>query len=98
MSGFGLQFLNGIGEAYDKPTQDYADLENKSITEEAHNVSFNKGNNMNEEINEVPASDGRCYCNCTKEDCVKSNKMVKYALVFAVGAIAGQWIKKIFKD
>lgn len=98
MSGFGLQFLNGIGEAYDKPTQDYADLENKSITEETHNVSFNKGNNMNEEINEVPASDGRCYCACTKEDCVKSNKMVKYALVFAVGAIAGQWIKKIFKD
>lgn len=102
---FDLQLLNGFGEPYDKPTQAYEDQENRYINtvpaeEEGNGISVQtpKGNDMNDMDNELPASDGRCYCACTKEGCVQANKWVKYALVFAVGAVAGQWLKKLFKD
>lgn len=81
---FGLQFLDGVGDAYNQPVYRTGDYENRPM-----NLSDGEG-----EYGEY-GNDASCGCGTNRTgDAV----IWKAIILLGVGMVAGQAIKKLFKD
>lgn len=89
MAEFNLQFLNGVGESYDQPRIPYNDMENKQPMQRGdYRSSANDEVELEEmEVEEIDAP-----------SCYRRERRVNIWFWMAVGAVAGQVIKKLFKD
>lgn len=90
MAGFGLQFLNGVGEAQDTPVTK-VDNENKSFIEDFEVEQISEDNsNVDESTNNgsqvKEQEDGQSV--------VSKIITTKNLLIFAAGALFGRWITK----
>lgn len=90
MAGFGLQFLNGLGESQEQGVQK-ADLENKSFVTDAdfevEQIDDAEETNVSESKNETPYHE-------------EKSKIVtaKNLLIFLAGAATGLLLRKIFEE
>lgn len=85
---FGLQYLDGIGDAYDASIRN--EQENSRIDEFESDVT--KTDNGYEEV--LIVDERGKVCKCESRKCNRLNKL----LIFCAGIIAGQALKKLFKD
>lgn len=89
MSEFNLQFLNGVGESYDRPFNSYQDMENKQPLQKGLLVDEN-GNTIIETSSDALVYDHHCHCH--------TSRLGRIIFWMAVGALGGQMLKKLFKD
>ena len=94
MADFNLRFLNGVGEAYDRESVSYRDLENKT--------PLQKDDYQAKEDAETPSFDSypepiERKSNETKET-EKRTEIGRILLWMLVGACGGQLLRKLFKD
>lgn len=97
MAGFGLQFLNGVGEAQDTPVMK-VDIENKSFIEdfEVEQVSENAteiDDSVIDNGSQVQEHDGK-----DGQSVVSKLITTKNLLIFAAGALFGSWLTKRKKN
>ena len=93
---FGLQFLDGVGNPADSNVFPY-DYENKEITPqqmEDVNEDFQSFSDTSEGKTLIPEE----YTQKEVTTSCQSEKWLRCIAVFVAGAVAGQIIKKIFKD
>lgn len=79
---FGLQFLDGVGEAYNEPLHSTGDVENRQLY--YGDEDYDTDNETEERS-----------CRKNMRGC---GSAVKLLVVFAVGMVAGQAVRKLFKD
>lgn len=96
---FGLQFLDGVGNAADSNVFPYTDYENKEILaqqmEEVDN-DFKSYSETSEGETLVPEEFTQEVVVTTTQ--CNSERWMKCAAIFVGGIVAGQILKKIFKD
>lgn len=87
--GFGLQFLNGLGEAQDQTVIKLPDYENKSfVTDDDFTVEEIEDNGVRVSTpNEITETEYKCQC-------CKAKKW----LIFLAGALTGIVVKKLFEE
>lgn len=91
MSEFNLQFLNGVGESYDRPFNSYQNLEVKEPLQRGDMVVVEEnGNSVIDSSSDALVYDHHCHCH--------TSRLGRIIFWMAVGAIGGQMLKKIFKD
>lgn len=88
--GFGLQFLNGVGEAQDQTVIKTFDFENKAfITDEDFTVEEVEDGNASASASGKEINTEEYNCNCQK---------CKHFLIFVAGALTGIVLKKLFGE
>ena len=87
-----LEGFGNVGQVYDNRDRRTVDHENRPMYDEEYNENSN-----DMESNEQPnnyVEDRRVNYN----DNCKTEKLLKYILVFCAGMVGGQYVKKVFKD
>lgn len=93
MAGFGLQFLDGVGDAYNQPVFRTYDYENSGM------VRFTDGGQYNHGENAYYEQTQDCRCDYRNEDdSDKTSGLLKALIIFGIGMVAGQGLRKLFKD
>lgn len=89
MGDFNLQFLNGVGESYDRPYNSYENLEVVQPLQRGA-VVMDNGQTMIENSSDAVVYDHQLHCH--------TSRVGRIILWMVVGAVGGQMLKKLFKD
>lgn len=94
MADFNLQFLNGVGETYDRPCVPYRDMENKQPLQRGDygdNLIIDAdGSSDYDNGYDSLVYDHHCHCS--------TSRLGRVIFWMAVGAVGAQMLKKLFKD
>lgn len=82
---FGLQFLDGVGEAYNQPVFSASDMENRPVYQYGGQQQYDEDENAYF----VPAKSPR-HSSC--------DGLLKAILLVGGGIVLGQALRKLFKD
>lgn len=90
MASYNLHTLEGFGTTADRNSMDYRELEQEPIYETYKNETTMDRNEEQKYYDE--------NIRCRQHSCNKTEKVLKYAIVFLAGMFGGQVVKKVFKD
>lgn len=94
MADFNLQFLNGVGESYDKPARSYQEREVVSpLTRGDYGDGMlvdENGSAAFDNTSDALIYDHHCHCH--------TSRLGRIIFWMAVGAVGAQMLKKLFKE